>query len=51
MPKIIMSNLRRSTGMFPSVCVTVCVPGDKYMPLGREGVGVEKKKEGGWEKE
>ena len=28
------------------VCVTVCVPGDKYMPVGR-GVGVEREKEGG----
>ena len=29
------------------VCVTVCVPGDKYMPVGRGEVGVEREKEGG----
>ena len=28
------------------VCVTVCVPGNKYMHVGR-GVGVEREKEGG----
>ena len=46
MPENIMSNRGRSTGMFPSVCVsqcvcpginTVCVPWDKYMPVGRGG--------------
>ena len=51
-----MSNRGRSTGMCPSVCVlqcvcpginTVCVPWDKYMPVGRRGViGLEREKGG-----
>ena len=55
-----MSNRGRSTGMCPSVCVLqyvcigintvtvhVCVPWDKYMPVGRRGVrGLEREKGG-----